>query len=70
MGLIFIRHGHGEHLLKYPSRLNTLHPGLTDYGRMQVDQLKEHITLLSNDLDNSESYEAYNRNSSTLNTIL
>lgn len=50
MELIFIRHGYGEHLLEYPNRLNTLHPGLTDYGRMQVNQLKEHINILSNDL--------------------
>jgi len=32
MELILIRHGHGEHLLKYPSKLNTLHPGLTSHA--------------------------------------
>jgi hypothetical protein len=50
MEIIFIRHGHGEHLLEYPNRLNTLHPSLTPYGKMQVSQLREQISLDSNDL--------------------
>jgi broad specificity phosphatase PhoE len=47
---IFIRHGHGEHLLDYPNQLNTLHPGLTEYGKMQVIQLRDQVTFNSDDL--------------------
>ncbi|MGM0883809.1 MAG: histidine phosphatase family protein [Bacillota bacterium] len=50
MEFIFIRHGHGEHLLDYPNRLNTLHPGLTDYGKMQVTQLRDQVSFNSDDL--------------------
>jgi broad specificity phosphatase PhoE len=50
MELILIRHGHGEHLLDYPNRLNTLHPGLTEYGKMQVTQLSEQFVFTSEDL--------------------
>jgi len=47
---IFIRHGHGEHLIDYPNRLNTLHPGLTEYGKYQVVQLRNDIQIDSDDL--------------------
>jgi hypothetical protein len=50
MELIFIRHGHGEHLSDYPNRLNTLHPSLTDYGKFQVIQLREKIRICPDDL--------------------
>lgn len=50
MEIIFVRHGHGEHLLDYPNRLNTIHPGLTDYGRYQIDQLKERVTIIDEDM--------------------
>ncbi|MBE9914201.1 histidine phosphatase family protein [Paenibacillus donghaensis] len=50
MEFIFIRHGHGEHLLDYPNQLNTSHPGLTEYGKMQVHQLREQITFSADDL--------------------
>ncbi|GGA19406.1 phosphoglycerate mutase family protein [Paenibacillus physcomitrellae] len=50
MELIFIRHGHGEHLLDYPNRLNSLHPGLTEYGVHQIYQLKNQISILPDDL--------------------
>jgi broad specificity phosphatase PhoE len=50
MELIFIRHGHGEHLLDYPNRLNTLHPGLTDYGTYQVNQLRNQFEVIPDDL--------------------
>jgi len=47
---IFIRHGHGEHLNDYPNRLNTLHPSLTEYGKFQVTQLRDQISINSDDL--------------------
>ena len=50
MEFIFIRHGHGEHLNDYPNRLNTLHPSLTEYGKFQVTQLRNEITIDSDDL--------------------
>lgn len=50
MEFIFIRHGHGEHLNDYPNRLNTLHPGLTEYGEFQVTQLRDKIRINSDDL--------------------
>jgi broad specificity phosphatase PhoE len=50
MEVIFIRHGHGEHLLDYPNQLNMFHPGLTEYGRMQVNQLGERLEFSSDDL--------------------
>ena len=50
MEFIFIRHGHGEHLLDYPNRLNTSHPGLTDCGKMQVTQLRGQVSINSDDL--------------------
>ncbi|MBB3128366.1 broad specificity phosphatase PhoE [Paenibacillus rhizosphaerae] len=50
MEFIFIRHGHGEHLNDYPNRLNTLHPGLTEYGKFQVTQLRNEMTIDPGDL--------------------
>lgn len=50
MEFLFIRHGHGEHLIDYPNRLNTLHPGLTEYGEFQVTQLREKIRINPDDL--------------------
>lgn len=50
MELVFIRHGHGEHLNDYPNQLNTSHPGLTEYGKMQVSQLRNQISFCSDDL--------------------
>jgi hypothetical protein len=50
MEFIFIRHGHGEHLYDYPNRLNTTHPGLTEYGKMQVTQLRDQVSFNSDDL--------------------
>ncbi|REK77081.1 histidine phosphatase family protein [Paenibacillus paeoniae] len=50
MEFIFIRHGHGEHLNEYPTRLNTLHPRLTEYGKSQVSQLRDKIIVKSEDL--------------------
>jgi len=50
MEIIFIRHGHGEHLNDYPNRLNTLHPDLTEYGMMQVGQLCNKIRFYPDDL--------------------
>lgn len=47
--LVFIRHGHGEHLLDYPNKLNTLHPGLTKYGIHQVIQLRNQISISTDD---------------------
>lgn len=50
MELIFIRHGQGEHLLDYPNRLNTLHPVLTERGIFQVNQLRDQVSILNDDL--------------------
>ena len=50
MEIIFIRHGHGEHLIDHPNRLNTLHPGLTEYGKMQVCQLRDQLIFRDDDL--------------------
>ncbi|MGZ9583680.1 histidine phosphatase family protein [Paenibacillus marinisediminis] len=50
MELLFIRHGHGEHLLDYPHRLNTIHPGLTRYGMMQVNQLRQELPIQPDDI--------------------
>lgn len=50
MEIIFIRHGHGEHLEDYPNRLHTLHPGLTELGRMQVSQLRGQFEWTNDDL--------------------
>jgi hypothetical protein len=50
MEIIFIRHGHGEHLLDHPNQLNTLHPSLTDYGTFQVKQLQENFPIFNDDL--------------------
>jgi len=50
MEIVFIRHGHGEHLDDYPNRLNTLHPSLTPYGKFQVARLRDTIRLNSEDL--------------------
>lgn len=43
MELILIRHGSGEHTLKYPSQLNLLHPSLTNEGKEQAKQLREEL---------------------------
>src|SRR5690606_11396002 len=48
--IIFIRHAHGEHLLDYPNQLNTLHPGLTEYGVYQINQLRNQILVQDDDL--------------------
>lgn len=45
MEIVFVRHGHGEHLNEYPSRLHTLHPRLTELGKLQVRQLKETLHI-------------------------
>lgn len=50
MEIVFVRHGHAEHLNDYPNQLNLLHPGLTDYGKMQVDQLRTRIIVHRDDL--------------------
>lgn len=50
MEIIFIRHGHGEHLIDYPNQLNTLHPSLTAYGKHQVLQLCEKNLITTDDL--------------------
>ena len=50
MELLFIRHGHGEHLVDYPHRLNTSHPGLTSYGKMQVNQLRHELAIQPDDI--------------------
>ena len=50
MEIIFLRHGHGEHLNDYPNRLNTLHPSLTAYGKYQVTQLRNDINIEPDDL--------------------
>ncbi|QAY66820.1 phosphoglycerate mutase family protein [Paenibacillus protaetiae] len=44
MEIIFIRHGHGELLNDYPNRLNTIHPGLTEYGKIQVTRLRDQLS--------------------------
>jgi broad specificity phosphatase PhoE len=48
--LIFIRHGHGEHLLDYPNRLDVPHPGLTGYGIQQIIQLRDQFPLTIDDI--------------------
>ncbi|WP_127529448.1 histidine phosphatase family protein [Paenibacillus kobensis] len=50
MEFLFIRHGHGEHLLNYPSQLNTVHPSLTEYGKHQVTLLRRTIHIQADDL--------------------
>jgi broad specificity phosphatase PhoE len=50
MEIVFIRHGHGEHQLDYPNRLNTLHPGLTPKGEDQVEQLRERFAPAADDI--------------------
>ncbi|KOR89711.1 histidine phosphatase family protein [Paenibacillus solani] len=50
MEIIFIRHGHGEHLEDYPDRLHTLHPSLTELGKLQVSQLREQFEWTSDDM--------------------
>jgi broad specificity phosphatase PhoE len=50
MEIVFIRHGHGEHLLDYPNQLNALHPGLTAKGEDQVKRLRGRLTLAAGDL--------------------
>jgi len=45
MDITFIRHGHGEHLIDYPNRLNSLHPGLTELGKSQVTTLHKQMKL-------------------------
>jgi broad specificity phosphatase PhoE len=50
MDIVFVRHGHGEHLLDYPNQLNTLHPGLTSQGEDQVNQLRGRLTIVADDL--------------------
>lgn len=50
MEMLWIRHGQGEHLLDYPNRLDTLHPGLTEKGRAQIKQLGERLSFREDDL--------------------
>lgn len=50
MEIVFVRHGHAEHLNDYPNQLNMLHPGLTDQGKMQVNQLRTRIIVHRDDL--------------------
>ena len=50
MELIFIRHGHGEHLNDYPNQLNMMHPGLTELGKMQVTKLRTQLSFNSDDI--------------------
>jgi broad specificity phosphatase PhoE len=47
--VVFVRHGHGEHLLDYPNQLNMLHPGLTLYGESQVNELRGRLLLNGNE---------------------
>jgi len=48
--IIFIRHGHGEHLNDYPHCLNTVHPGLTACGEQQVIELSKKLEINDEDL--------------------
>ncbi|MEK4434683.1 histidine phosphatase family protein [Paenibacillus sp. FSL K6-2862] len=50
MDITFIRHGHGEHLIDYPNRLNELHPGLTELGKSQVTTLCKQLKLDPHDV--------------------
>lgn len=50
MELIFIRHGHGEHLNDYPNQLNKIHPGLTELGKIQVNKLRNELSFNSDDV--------------------
>ncbi|WP_145946822.1 histidine phosphatase family protein [Paenibacillus sp. Y412MC10] len=49
MEVVFVRHGHGEHLLDYPNQLNMLHPGLTLYGESLVNELRGRLLLNGNE---------------------
>ncbi|MDM5279060.1 histidine phosphatase family protein [Paenibacillus silvae] len=49
MDITFIRHGHAEHLLNYPSELNRLHPGLTAKGKEQITALCKLIQVKPDD---------------------
>lgn len=49
MDISFVRHGHAEHLLDYPHRLNTTHPGLTPQGKRQVEHLRTGCSIGPND---------------------
>jgi len=48
--ITFIRHGHAEHLLKYPKELNRLHPGLTEQGKKQIVSLRKNINIMPHEL--------------------
>ncbi|WP_337034054.1 histidine phosphatase family protein [Paenibacillus illinoisensis] len=50
MDITFIRHGHGEHLIDYPKRLNELHPGLTERGKIQVTMLRKQMEIDPHDV--------------------
>ncbi|QOS77696.1 histidine phosphatase family protein [Paenibacillus sp. JNUCC31] len=50
MDIIFIRHGHAEHLLHYPHQLNQLHPELTEQGKRQATKLRKQIKILPEDI--------------------
>lgn len=50
MEIIFIRHGHGEHLVNYPNQLNMQHPGLTGRGQSQVRELRKRMPVHPEDL--------------------
>ncbi|WP_236575619.1 histidine phosphatase family protein [Paenibacillus sp. USDA918EY] len=50
MEIVFIRHGHGEHLIDYPHQLNKLHPGLTSRGISQIQTLRQELPIYDEDL--------------------
>lgn len=43
MEIVFIRHAQGEHTLRPPASLDTVHPSLTSLGRTQATALRERL---------------------------
>lgn len=41
--IVFIRHAQGEHTLRAPASLDTVHPPLTSLGRSQAESLRERL---------------------------
>jgi broad specificity phosphatase PhoE len=49
MELIFVRHGHGEHMVKIPDSYKVADPGLTRRGREEAERLKISLPLTEQD---------------------
>ncbi|MDF2961205.1 MAG: histidine phosphatase family protein [Paenibacillus sp.] len=49
MEIVFVRHGHGEHMVRIPDSYNVADPGLTELGKEEAVQLRMTLPLTEED---------------------